>query len=234
MKRSQEALVRAREFDHPFTLADVLAYGGCLFARMRQDARALRDLAEKLLRLASKAGFPDWYQMGLVYQGEALAMLGQPQEGMAQIRAGIANLNALAHWLHLTHSLCTLAEAEATAGDYEQALATLDEAFTLVEKTGERNWEAELNRVQAEMLLSLGRDVDAEVRFQHAIEVARCQGARSWELRATTGLARLWQEQGRFQEARQMLANIYDWFTEGFDTPDLLEARALLDELSST
>jgi predicted ATPase len=102
----------------------------------------------------------------------------------------------------------------------------------LVEQTNERHWEAELYRLRAELLLKQGDDAGAEASLQKAVEVARRQSAKSWELRATTSLARLWQEQGRMDEARQMLAEIYGWFTEGFDTPDLQEAKALLEELS--
>ena len=109
----------------------------------------------------------------------------------------------------------------------------------MVEEMDERYFEAELYRLRGELLLMQGDDVEAEASlhqaescFQHAIEVARHQQAKSWELRATTSLARLWQKQGRVDEARQMLAEIYGWFTEGFDTPDLKEARTLLDELT--
>jgi predicted ATPase len=124
-------------------------------------------------------------------------------------------------------------------GYFEDGLATLDEALALAERTGERLWQAELYRVRGELLLaqsaaaSRAADPQAESCFQQAIEVARRQQAKSWELRATTSLARLWQRQGRIEEARQMLAEIYGWFSEGFDSADLMEARTLLEELSS-
>jgi predicted ATPase len=231
-ERSQEALVRARELEHPFTSADVLTYGGCLFAGMRRDARAVKVHAEELLRLASEARFPDWHGMALVFQGEALAMLGQPQEGVALIRAGNADRDTFSVRLHFTHSLCVLAEAEAKAGNPCQALATLDDASALLDSTDERCWEAELNRIRAEILLSQDREAKAEESYLKAMEVARRQKARSWELRAATGLARLWQEQGKAEEAHDLLSEIYNWFTEGFDTPDLQEARQLLDQLA--
>jgi predicted ATPase len=103
----------------------------------------------------------------------------------------------------------------------------------MVEETGERHWEAELYRLRAEILLMRGDKTEAEASLQEAIEVARWQQARSWELRAKTSLARLWRDQGRVDEARQMLAEIYDWFSEGFDSADLIEARTLLEELWS-
>jgi predicted ATPase len=112
-------------------------------------------------------------------------------------------------------------------------MTTLAEALTLVEGTGERQWEAEIYRVRGELLLVQGDEADAEASFHRAIEVARRQSAKSWELRATTSLARLWQKQGEREEARRILAESYGWFTEGFDTPDLIEARTLLNELSS-
>ena len=135
--------------------------------------------------------------------------------------------------LYLPGTLCTLAEAEGKAGRPEQGLTSLAEALALVEKTDERHWEAELNRVKGELLLLQGDEAEAEASFHKAIEVARRQQAKLWELRAATALARLWQKQGRVDEARELLAEIYDWFTEGFDTPDLKEAKALLERLSS-
>lgn len=118
------------------------------------------------------------------------------------------------------------------AGRPEEGLATMANALAMVEETNERYCEGELHRLRAELLLVQGDELKAEASFHTAIAVARRQGARSWELRATTGLARLWQGQGRAAEAAGLLAPIYGWFTEGFDTPDLIDARALLDELA--
>jgi adenylate cyclase len=118
------------------------------------------------------------------------------------------------------------------AGQPEKSLSTLAEARALVEETDERYWEAELLRQQAELLLAEGDAAEAEACLKEAIEVARRQEAKAWELRATTSLARLWHEQGRTGEAHSLLAEIYGGFTEGFDTPDLLEARALLEALA--
>jgi predicted ATPase len=132
----------------------------------------------------------------------------------------------------LPGSLCALAEAWAKAGQPGEGLTTLAEAFALVEETDGRYWEAELYRLKGELLLMQGDEAEAEASFLHAVEVARRQSAKSWELRATTSLCRLWQAQGRLDEARQVLAEIYGWFTEGFDTRDLQEAKALLEELA--
>jgi predicted ATPase/DNA-binding SARP family transcriptional activator len=239
LERSQQALVLARELGHPFSLADVLAVAGCVFNELRRDVQAFKDYAEELIRLSSEKSFPGWLATGTCHRGKALVMLGRVQEGIAQMREGMAAHQSLGVRLYQTGTLGVIAEAQAIAGNPEGGLATLDEALALLEERGDCYWEAELHRVRAELLRRQADDAEAEASFhqaescfQHAIEVARGQSAKSWELRATTSLARLWQEQGRIDEARQMLAEVYGWFTEGFDTPDLREAKALLDELT--
>ena len=160
-------------------------------------------------------------------------MLGHLEEGIALMQEGLAFQQFGAEACYRSGCFCSLAEAQAKAGRPEEGLATLAEGLALVEETDERYWEAELYRVRGELLLMQGDDIQqAESSFQQAIEVARRQQAKSWELRATMSLASLWQRQGKQDEARQMLVEVYDWFTEGFDTPDLVEARALLEELS--
>jgi predicted ATPase len=231
LKQSQEVLALARGLGHPFSLADVLYYAGCMVSEMRRDAQALKDNAEELARLADEK-VPVWSGAGIFSRGEALAMLGQVQEGMAQMREGIAGLQSIGVRFYSSGRLCSLAGAQAKAGHPEEGLITLAEALALVEQTGERYWEAELYRLKGELLLAQGDDTEAEASFRRAIEVAQRQQAKSWELRATVSLARLWQEQGRIDEARRMLAEVYGWFTEGFDTPDLQEAKALLEELA--
>jgi class 3 adenylate cyclase/DNA-binding SARP family transcriptional activator len=237
LRRSEEALTLARELDHPFTLGDVLSFACCQLHVMRRDAQALKESAEELLRSPSGMDLI-WWMQGTLHRGEAVAMLGQIQEGMAQMREGIAAFHAIGARTLLPGALGSLAVAQAKAGQLQEGLATLAEALDLVAETEEHHWEAELYRLQGELLLvqdDQGRaeaGLQAERCFQQAIEVARRQRARSWELRATTSLARLWQEQGRVNEARQMLAEIYGWFTEGYNTADLIEARKLLEELS--
>jgi adenylate cyclase len=232
LKHSQQALDLARELDHPFSLADALCYGGCLFDEMRRDAQALKDHAEELRRLSDEKSLVGWLRNGICFQGEALAMVGQVQEGMAQIREGMAARRSASAQCHLLGAQGTLAEAQAKAGHPEGGLATLDDALAQVETTGERYCEAELYRLKGKLLWMQGDQTKAGDCFQQAVEVARRQQAKSWELRATTSLARLWQQQGRLEEARQALADVYGWFTEGFDTPDLQAAKALLEELS--
>jgi predicted ATPase len=232
LKRIQEALALARELGHPFSLVDVLCFGGCLFHAMRRDAQALKDNAEELMQLANEKGMISYLAMGTRYRGEALAMLGQVQEGMAQMREGMAASRSTGNRLYLSGTLGSLAEAQAEAGQPEDGLATLAEALALVEETGERHWEAELYRLKGELSLMQGDEAEAEASLQKAVEVALHQQAKSWELRATVALSRLWQKQGKSAEPRRILEEIYGWFTEGFDTADLKEAKALLDELS--
>jgi predicted ATPase len=213
------------------SLAEVLYFAGCLFNKMRRDAQALKGSSVELVPLSNEK-VPAWSGGGTTRRGEALAMLGQVQEGIAQMREGMAAMQSTGVRCYLPGTLGSLAEAQAKAGHPEEGLTTLAEALALVEQTDERHWEAELYRLRAELLLMQGDDAEAEASLHNAIEVARRQRTKSWELRATVSLCRLWQEQGRMDEARQMLAGIYGWFTEGFDTPDLQEAKALLEGLS--
>ncbi|MEA3334824.1 MAG: BTAD domain-containing putative transcriptional regulator [Chloroflexota bacterium] len=235
LQRSREALALARKQDHPFTLADVLCFAGCLFNAMHQDAQALKDFAEELMQLSREIGFLSFEGTGIRYRGEALTRLGRVQEGMAQMREGMAVRQSIRARCHLAGISGALAKAQGKAGQPGKGLATLDKTLALLEETDERHWEAELYRLKGELLRAQGFEAEAEASFYKAIEVARRQQARSWELRATVGLCRLWQAQGaqvRIAQARQMLAEVYDWFTEGFDTADLIEARMLLEELS--
>ncbi len=159
-------------------------------------------------------------------------MQGHLEDGIAEMRLGLERQQYGDEQCYRTGCFCSLAKAQKRAGRPEEGLSTLAEALAQVELTDERYSEAEIYRAKGELLLAQGDEAEAEASLHKAIEVARRQQAKSWELRATTSLARLWQTQGKREEARQMLAEIYGWFTEGFDTPDLTEAKALIDELS--
>jgi predicted ATPase len=221
----------ARELGHPFSMADALCYAGCQFNALRRDAEALKENVDALERLSSEK-VPAWIGQATSFRGIAFVVLGQIQEGITQIRQGMATCHSVSIKINLPIMLCFLAKAQVKAGGPEAGLTTLDEALTLVEETDERFCEAELHRLKGELLLMQGDEAEAEASYERAIEIARRQGAKSWELRAATSLARLWHKQDRVDEARQMLGKIYDWFTEGFDTPDLKEASALLEELA--
>jgi DNA-binding SARP family transcriptional activator/predicted ATPase len=234
LKRSQEALTVAGQLDHPFSLADALCFAGCMFNAMRGDALALMDNAEQLIQLANEKGFAGWVETANCFHGEVIAMLGQASEGIAQIRQGMAASELTGVSCYSSGNLRALAKAQAQAGLLEHALLTLNQAFDLVERTDERHWEAELYRLRAELMLAQGNDSEAEADLNRAIEIARRQNAKSWELRAVIDLARLWNQQGKANQAYELLEQIYGWFTEGFDTPDLIAARALLEEISKT
>ena len=153
--------------------------------------------------------------------------------GLSQLREGRAAYRATGAELLRSVFLGLLAESYAQGGQFEAGLATVVEALGVVESTGEQEYEAELYRLKGEPTLQQSQDIaEAEQCFHKALEIARHQQAKSWELRAATSLARLWQGQGKTTEARELLAPVYNWFTEGFETADLKDAKALLDQLS--
>jgi adenylate cyclase len=232
LQHSQQALALARELEHAFSLADVLCFAGCIFNQMRRDARAVRRDAEELIQLSKGMGFSSFGGTATSYRGAALTWLGQGQAAIAHMHEGLATRQSIGAQCHKPGILAALAEAQALAGRLEEGLATLTKALDLVGQTDERHWEAELRRLRGELLQQTDDETEAQASLERAIEVARRQKAKSWELRATTSLARLWRKQGRVDEARQVLVGIYGWFTEGFDTPDLQEAKALLEELA--
>jgi predicted ATPase len=180
--------------------------------------------------------------LGPIMRGWAVAVREHSPEGLVQIRQGLDTYRSTGAEFQRPHFLTLLAEASGLLGQPEGGLAALEEALTLMEQTGERYYEAELHRQRGELLLlraASGRPAqgnqeqhEAETCFQHALDVARQQQAKSLELRTAMSLARLWQGQGKRADARVLLAEVYDWFTEGFDTPDLQEAKALLEALA--
>jgi adenylate cyclase len=210
--------------------------------QLRREGQAAREQADAAIALSLEHGIPHWLSQATVTQGWALAEQGAVREGIAQLRQGAAGQRATGAEALQPWFLAMLAEAYGKAEQAEEGLTVLAEALAVVDKNGERFYEAELYRLKGELLLAQegknqkakGKSEDvseAEECFQKAIDIARKQEAKSWELRAATSLARLWQQQGKKAEARQMLAEIYSWFTEGFDTKDLQEAKALLEQL---
>jgi predicted ATPase len=231
LAKAREAIALAEDLDHPFTRCIALFFNALLH-RLRREAQAAQERAESALQIATDRGFALVRATGKGPRGWALAEQGHEREGIDQIQQGIAACRSNGAGLELITLFAHLSEAYGRAGETERALDRLDEAFSLVERTGERFWEAELYRLKGEMLLKQGEEREAEAAFRRAIDVARGQGARSWELRAAISLARLWREQGNRTEAGELLREIYSWFSEGFDTADLVEAQALLATLA--
>jgi predicted ATPase len=234
---SLEGLSRAQELSHPFTLVCALYFAAAL-RHFRGEGQAALKQVESLLGISTERRFALYLAWGTVLRGRLLAEQGEIEEGIAQMRQGLAAWQAMGAELMLPEIFSLLAEACGKAGKVEEGIALLTAALDLVDKNGDRCWEAEIYRLKGELLLKQDKGevgvCDAETCFQRALAVARHQSAKSWKLRAAASLGRLWREQGRREEARQMLAEIYGWFTEGFDTLDLKEAKVLLDELSLT
>ena len=200
----------------------------------RREAAAVQAQAEALLALATAQGFPVYVGYGTCWQGWALAVQGQGAAGLAQMHQGLAAVLAMGQMLTRPRWLALLAEATGYAGQVNEGLHVLAETLAAFEASGQGDMLAEAHRLQGELLLRQPAPdaVQAEACFQQALAIARRQQAKSWELRAATSLSRLWQQQGKRAEAHELLAPIYGWFTEGFDTADLQDAKALLEELA--
>jgi class 3 adenylate cyclase/predicted ATPase len=230
---SHEALALAQQMAHPHSLGFALG-NTALLHQLRREVRAAEERAEATISLATQQGFPYFMADGSILHGWALTHQGQVKEGIEQMHQGLIAFCATGAALLRPYYLALLAEAHSAIGEPETGLTGLAEALTLVDKTGEQWCESELHRLKGELLLQQNSDnaTAAETCFQHAITIAQNQQAKSFELRAATSLARLWQQQGKRQEAYDLLAPVYHWFTEGFDTADLQEAKALLDALA--
>ena len=236
-----KALSLAQQLAHPYTLARML-YWDTILCQLRRDVQAVRDQADATITVATAQRFALVQASGPIMRGWAIAMQEHSPEGLVQIRQGLDMYQSTGAEFQRPHFLAMLAEAAGLLGQPEGGLAALEEALTLMEKTGERYYEAELHRQRGELLLlreakshsdqGSREQHEAEACFQHALDVARRQQAKSLELRAALSLGRLWQRQGKCVEARALLEEIYGWFTEGFDTADLQEAKALLDALA--
>jgi predicted ATPase len=211
-----------------------------LFELFRREWQLARERAEAAMTLATEHGFPYWLAFGTVMRGGALAEQGQVEEGIAQMQQGLAAFRAMGTEAGRPHRLALLAEAYGRVGQIEEGLIVLAKALAMGDKNGERNSEAELYRLKGELTLKTVRNPGSGVRSPKGGGGVSSQGhchchrqsAKAWELRAVMSLSRLWQRQGKKDEARQMLAEIYNSFTEGFDTADLKDAKALLEELS--
>jgi predicted ATPase len=229
LARSRAAIAEAHQLGHPRSLAVTLALGSRLLVLIGDDA-ALAQRADELAGVATEQGFAVGAQ-GTVYHGWVKVRQGDLTEGMSLLRAGLAAYRARRADLWMPHFLAMLAEASEMAQEIEEALILLDEGLGTAERTGARWFAAELNRQKGRLLLRQGQPAAAEELYRKALDNAREQEAKLWELRAAASLARLWGDQGRGAAARDLLAPVYGWFSEGFATPDLKAAKALLDEL---
>jgi predicted ATPase len=233
--RSEEALTDAKELSHRNTLGYALLYG-CILSQLGRDRDEAQDRANSLIALAGEQGSPHFLAAGIVIRGWTLGAAGELQAGAAQIRDGLTRWQATGAGFLVPYFLSLLAELHGHAGAVNDGLDVVTEALGRVDATGERWFEAELHRITGELILRLPKadPAAAEARFRQAASVARQQGAKLWELRAATRLARLWREQGRRGEALDLLSPLYSQFTEGFGTPDLQAARAILRETTAS
>jgi predicted ATPase len=251
LKRVHEALTLAQELSHPYSFAYALNFAAAVHQH-RQEEHLTQEWAEAEIALASEQGFPLWLALGTILRGWALAEQGQRAEGIAQIHQGMAAYRATGAEVVRPTVLATLVWAYWKAGQTEEGLTALAEALEVVHTTGEHVPEAWLYWLKGELTLQKFQvsgskfqvanpqplipnpqaEAEAEVCFQKAIEIASRQSAKSLELRAAVSLSRLWQSQGKKEEAHKRLTEIYGWFTEGFETVDLQEAKALLQKLA--
>jgi predicted ATPase len=199
--------------------------------QLRREGRLAYEQAKEALAFCTEQGFTQQLAMGTILLGWGLAAQGQADKGIAQMHQGLAASQAAGIGLGRAPVLAQLAEAYWHCGQTAAGLGLLTEALAVMDRTGERWWEAEVHRLKGELLLAQESTkwVEAEECLRHALEVARHQQAKSLELRAAMSLSRLWQRQGRRAASYHLLAEIYGWFTEGFDTVDLQEAKALLE-----
>jgi predicted ATPase len=233
LRTSQEALTLAKELAHPYSVAIALARLGQVH-QLRREVGAVYACAEALVTLATAQGFTHYAALGRGLQDWALAVQSGEPLRLAQCRQGIVSQQARGINMAQAQKCALLAELQAQAQQVAAGLETLAEAWALVQPTGEVYYAAELHRLQGELLLQQdgANTTQAEACFQQALTIARRQRAKSWELRAATSLARLWQ-QGKRAEAYELLAPLYGWFSEGFDTADLQDAQALLQALGA-
>jgi adenylate cyclase len=254
LAKSQESLRLGQQLAHPYSMAWSHSFVADLYVLCGKDDVAL-PLIEASLAIATEQGLPFWIARGIFIRGLLLSRQGHCEDGLAQMRQGLEAMGTTGAELNRASFLARLAEASSAVGQPEAAHALLDEAMLLMDKNAERWWEAELYRVRGEVLrqqivgapvmcgraassgwqpkqrLARGRSsllIEAEGYFQRALDISRRQQARMLELRAASGLSRLWQQQGNSAAAERLLSEIYAWFTEGFGTPDLRFAGALL------
>jgi predicted ATPase len=230
LAQSSAAIAEARGLAHPPSLAASLALSARLLSLVGSNA-VLDERAAELITVAIEQGFALRRAPATIYRGWVKVKEGEVAEGMSLLRRGTSAYSATRAELFMPHYIALLARACEIAGQVEEAVTLSDGALQTVERTGERWLEAELYRHKGQLLLQQGHSEAAEELYRKAMSIATEQRAKLWELCAAASFARLRRDQGRRAEARDLLAPVYGWFTEGFDTPDLKQAKALLDEL---
>jgi DNA-binding SARP family transcriptional activator/predicted ATPase len=235
LEESLASLTLAKELAHPTSMIVALVWA-CVFRDLRREVEAVHDHARTLISLAAEYEASQWLAAGTIIEGAVLAEFGEGEVGITQIKRGLAAYRSTGAQLFLPYFLSLLARACLRTGQPSDGLRVIGEALERVRTTGERVWEPELVRLEGELRLAAApADVaDALESFRRAMEIARQQSARSWQLRAAMSLARLLVAEGRREEAHQTVAGVFEWFTEGFDTADLRDARALLEALASS
>jgi predicted ATPase len=235
LENSRQAISAAHELNHANTLGYVLAHA-CLVYQLRRDVDNVAASVQTLVDLCQQHSLPLWLGIAASLEGWVMLERGQVAAGVARIREGYVGLQATGSRLFLPHLSGWLAEGHAALGQMTEALNLIDAGLEFVDQTGERWWEAELYRIKGELLikdegrtLQIKEEESAEACLLKSIDAARRQEAKSLELRSTVSLARLWHARGKREQAHQILAEMYGWFTEGFETVDLWEAKALLD-----
>ncbi|HEX6114396.1 MAG TPA: hypothetical protein VFZ10_19035, partial [Geminicoccaceae bacterium] len=229
---AHDAVRLATDLAQPFSLAIALGYVSFLH-QFRGEAQLAQEQAEATIARSAEQAFFQYRPTGIVIRGWAVAAQGDPEAGTAGIEEGLAALRVAGADVRRSYFLALLADVCRRAGRLEAAQSAIAEALAFAEESGERWWEADLHRLKGELLLdrSAPNRAEAEACFRRALELAHRQSAKGFELRAAASLARLWRDQGKRGEAYELLAPVYGWFTEGFDTADLKDAKALLDEL---
>jgi class 3 adenylate cyclase/predicted ATPase len=233
VRRSEKALAMANELANPANLINTLAFVATVDV-LRRDLSAARQRAKAAMEISAEQRHLFYLGEGTVLHGWARAAQDQGEDGIAEIEQGITTFKATGARTWVPYFLGLQAETYGRAKRIDDGLASVAEALALAEDTEQHCWKAELTRIKGELLLATASNNpgEAESCFSQALDIARRQQAKSWELRAAVSLGRLWQRQGKIEEAHNLVAPIYNWFTEGFDTADLKEAKVLLDELS--
>ena len=232
LARCRQAIAEAEALAQPETLGTALACSIGLHQDLR-DVMTVEAQARALVGLGTERDIPYFRFEGALALGWVLAERGRPLDGLEAMRHDLVEMRANGQGIGMTNRLLTVASVCGKAGRFAEGLNLLAEAFALARRTGERWFEAELRRLEGELQSSVDPDQATTERcFLRAMAIARAQRAKLWELRAVTNLARAWSKRGRPSEARDLLAPVYSWFTEGFDTPDLIDAKTLLDTLA--